>query len=295
MLRMSSTATNTVNVRQNLKVILDKLSEIYNETPETSRAVKTPRLVAVSKTKPKEMVIEAYEAGQRHFGENYPQELKEKSSDPEMLEKCPDIKWHFTGTVQSGNISKLVKSPNLSMVETISSSKQADKFQGSCKSNKVSGLGVMVQVNTSGEENKGGVQPDEVVEVAKHIIEKCPNIEFQGLMTIGALAHSVAREPTVGPNPDFLTLLDCKKKIIEDLKLEPENIELSMGMSNDFEEAIQMGSTNIRVGSSIFGARNVLMAKPEAPKTEILKTETAKTEDLIETLSQDLQATQMSK
>ena len=66
---MSSTATNTVNVRQNLKVILDKLSEIYNETPETSRAVKTPRLVAVSKTKPKEMVIEAYEAGQRHFGE----------------------------------------------------------------------------------------------------------------------------------------------------------------------------------------------------------------------------------
>ena len=70
---------------------------------------------------------------------------------------------------------------------------------------------VLFQVNTSGEENKGGVQPDEVVEVAKHIIEKCPNIEFQGLMTIGALAHSVAREPTVGPNPDFLTLLDCKK------------------------------------------------------------------------------------
>ena len=68
-----------------------------------------------------------------------------------------------------------------------------------------------------------------------------------------------------------------------------------MGMSNDFEEAIQMGSTNIRVGSSIFGARNVLMAKPEAPKTEILNTETAKTEDTIETLSQDLQATQMSK
>ena len=67
------------------------------------------------------------------------------------------------------------------------------------------------QVNTSGEENKGGVQPDEVVEVTKHIIEKCPNIVFQGLMTIGALAHSVAREPTVGPNPDFLTLLDCKK------------------------------------------------------------------------------------
>ena len=82
---------------------------------------------------------------------------------------------------------------------------------------------------------------------------------------------------------------------MEELQLEPENIELSMGMSNDFEEAIQMGSTNIRVGSSIFGARNVGPSKTEAPKTEIPNTETPKTEDPIETLSQDLQATQMSK
>jgi len=285
MLRMASTATNTVSVRQNLKMIQDKLSEIYKEAPENSRAVKMPRLVAVSKTKPKEMVIECYEAGHRHFGENYPQELKEKSSDPMILEKCPDIKWHFMGTVQTGNIAKIVKSPNISMVETIASSKHADKFQGSCKSNKVSGLGVMVQVNTSGEENKSGVQPDEVVEVAKHIKEKCPNIEFKGLMTIGALAHSVAREPTSGPNPDFLTLLECRRKIIEELQIEPDNVELSMGMSNDFEEAIRMGSTNIRVGSSIFGARNY-----GPPKTE-----DSKTEDQIASISQSLEATQVSK
>ena len=72
--------------------------------------------------------------------------------------------------------------------------------------------------------------------------------------------------------------------------MEPENIELSMGMSNDFEEAIQMGSTNIRVGSSIFGARNFGPSKTETPKTE-----TPKTEDPIDTLSQELQATQVSK
>ena len=145
---MSSSGTNTNSVRQNLKVILDKLSAIYNESPEISRAVKVPRLVAVSKTKPNEMVVEAYEAGQRHFGENYAQELAGKASDPVILEKCPDIKWHFIGTVQSKNIGKIVKSPNLTMVETISSLKQADKFQSSCKSNKVNGLGVMVQVST---------------------------------------------------------------------------------------------------------------------------------------------------
>ena len=72
--------------------------------------------------------------------------------------------------------------------------------------------------------------------------------------------------------------------------MEPENIELSMGMSNDYEEAIQMGSTNIRVGSSIFGARNFGPSKTEMPKTE-----TPKIEDPIDTLSQELQATQMSK
>ena len=84
---------------------------------------------------------------QRHFGENYAKELSEKSADPIILEKCPDIKWHFIGTVQSSNISKIVKSPNLTVVETISNLKQADKFQSSCKSNKVNGLGVMVQVS----------------------------------------------------------------------------------------------------------------------------------------------------
>ena len=182
MLKMSSQATNTVNIRQNLKIILDKLSGIYNESPEVSRAVKSPRLVAVSKTKPKEMVIEAYEAGQRHFGENYAKELSEKSADPVILEKCPEIKWHFIGTVQSSNISKIVKSPNLTVIETISNIKQADKFQSSCKSNKVSGIGVMIQINTSGKENKSGIEPEEAVKVTQHIKENCPNLEFQGMI-----------------------------------------------------------------------------------------------------------------
>ena len=143
MLKMSS---NTVNVRQNLKSILDKLSSIYSESPEVSRAVKIPRLVAVSKTKPKEMIVEAYEAGQRHFGENYVQEMADKAADSLLLEKCPDIKWHFIGTVQSNKVAKIVKSPNLTVVETVASQKLADKFQSSCKSNNVSNLGIMIQV-----------------------------------------------------------------------------------------------------------------------------------------------------
>ena len=69
----------------------------------------------------------------------------------------------------------------------------------------------LYQVNTSGEENKGGIEPDDIIKVVKHIKEKCPNLNFQGLMTIGALAHSLATEPSQGPNPDFLTLIECRK------------------------------------------------------------------------------------
>jgi len=285
MLKMSS---NTVNVRQNLKSILDKLSSIYNESPEVSRAVKIPRLVAVSKTKPKEMIVEAYEAGQRHFGENYVQEMADKAADSLLLEKCPDIKWHFIGTVQSNKVAKIVKSPNLTVVETVASQKLADKFQSSCKSNNVSNLGIMIQVNTSGEENKGGIEPSEVVSVVKHVQDNCPNLSFQGLMTIGALAHSVARE-TTGPNPDFLTLIDCRKRISKEFELKEHEIELSMGMSNDFEEAIQMGSTNIRVGSSIFGARNY----PAKPETAASQPEIA-SKDPVKGVSDQLEATEIT-
>lgn len=141
------TSPSSVNVRQNLKAILDKLSVIYNEAPEVSRAVKPPRLVAVSKTKPKEMIIEAYEAGQRHFGENYIQELSEKASDPIILDKCPEIMWHFIGTCQTNKVAKVVKTSNITMVETVTSLKLADKFQSSCQSNQIAKLGIMIQVH----------------------------------------------------------------------------------------------------------------------------------------------------
>lgn len=137
----------STNVRNNLKSILDRVSCIYNEAPELARAPTCPKLVAVSKTKPTEMVIEAYDAGQRIFGENYVQELSEKSVDPEILQKCPDIKWHFIGTVQSNKVPKIVKSKNLHIVETIASLKLADKFQFCCVSNKVEKLGIFVQVS----------------------------------------------------------------------------------------------------------------------------------------------------
>lgn len=114
--------------------------------------------------------------------------------------------------------------------------------------------------------------------MVKHIREKCPNLEMIGLMTIGALGRSLARPEVSGPNPDFLKLIDCRKEVADMLEVDENDLELSMGMSNDFEEAIAMGSTNIRVGSSIFGARSypnkgddqkVLETSQELSKTKI--------------------------
>ena len=266
----SNTSTMSASsVRNNLKVISDKVRLTYMEAPAKMRAIKPPRLVAVSKTKPKEMILEAYDAGHRDFGENYVQELADKSNDAEILKYCPDIKWHFIGNCQTKNVNKLAKCRNLSVIETITSEKLADKLQFQfSKKEKESLVNVMVQVNTSGEENKNGIEPGkDTLAAVKHIKEKCPNLKVTGLMTIGALGHSVASssQQEDGPNPDFVTLIQCRREVANFLEVDENLLELSMGMSNDFTEAISMGSTNVRIGSSIFGARNY-PNKPEPNK-----------------------------
>lgn len=115
-------------------------------------------------------------------------------------------------------------------------------------------LRVMVQVNTSGEGSKSGVEPDDALALAKHIVEKCPNLRFTGLMTIGAIARSKATTAET-ENEDFVTLRDIRDKVAEGLGWEKEKVELSMGMSSDFEGAIAMESNEVRVGSDIFGER----------------------------------------
>ncbi|XP_066964455.1 pyridoxal phosphate homeostasis protein isoform X1 [Macrobrachium rosenbergii] len=212
-----------------------------------------PRLVAVSKTKPKEMIVEAYSSGQRHFGENYVQELVDKGHDEEMLATCPDIKWHMIGHLQSNKVNKVVSVPNLYCIETIDTAKLATAVNNAAgKHLKDEKLVVFVQVNTSGEENKSGVNPDSVNDLVSHVLKNCPNLKLAGLMTIGAFDHDLSK----GPNPDFQCLLKCRAEVCEAQCMEPKDIELSMGMSNDFEHAIDVGSTNVRVGSTIFGARN---------------------------------------
>lgn len=121
-------------------------------------------------------------------------------------------------------------------------------------------LQVMVQVNTSGEESKSGCDGDATVELCRHIINNCPHLRLQGLMTIGAIARSLnsgnTAATTTTENEDFSCLRKVRDRVLAELDITDQSrLELSMGMSNDFESAITMGSDEVRIGSTIFGER----------------------------------------
>lgn len=223
-----------------LKSVLHRVQEIAERCGRRPESV---RVVAVSKTKPVPVIRQVYDAGHQCFGENYVQELIEKA--PQLPD---DIEWHFIGHLQSNKVKPLLSVPNLAMVETVDDEKIANHL------NRVVGnigrrrLRVLVQVNTSGEESKSGVEPHNVIVLVKHVNSNCPNLQFSGLMTIGMPDYTSTPE-------NFKTLANCRTEVCKTLGMDEEQCELSMGMSSDFELAIELGSTNVRVGSTIFGAR----------------------------------------
>jgi PLP dependent protein len=156
--------------------------------------------------------------------------------------------------------------PNLFCVSSVDSAKKATQLDKgrqellSSNSSITSPLNIHIQINTSGEESKSGVEPGkDATDLARHVLTSCPNLYLLGFMTIGAIARSKATAPGQ-ENEDFQTLTSerdrLEKELANELKAKGiERLELSMGMSEDFEGAIESGSDEIRVGSTIFGAR----------------------------------------
>ena len=193
------------------------------------------------------------------------QELQQKAA---ILPR--EIRWHFIGGLQTNKCKALAEQvPNLWAVESVDAIKKADALEkgrralmeksssgdaSSAESN-AEKLRVFVQVNTSGEENKSGAEPGgETVELCRHIREQCPSLQLLGLMTIGDIARSTAAKEGEA-NEDFAALKAEKAKVVEALELVDSDLELSMGMSSDYEDAIRQGSDEVRVGSTIFGER----------------------------------------
>ncbi len=226
--------------------IADNLAVVLDAAARASSPSRTPvRVVAVSKTKPVEDLQAAYDAGQRDFGENYVQEIVEKAA------KLPaDVRWRFIGHLQSNKARLLLEGvPSLQCIETVDTAKLANKLNSTVQALARPPLECFVQVNTSGEESKHGVDPSAVVGLCSHIARDCPYLRVGGLMTIGMPDYTSRPE-------NFSLLVSCRDAVAEALGLDPSSLELSMGMSGDYLAAIEMGSTNVRVGSTIFGARN---------------------------------------
>ncbi|VDN35374.1 unnamed protein product [Dibothriocephalus latus] len=176
--------------------------------------------------------------------------MHKKSTDEKLLAQCPDIQWHFIGRLQSNKIKLLLSVPNLSVVETISSLHIATLINKEWAKRSSKLLDILLQVNTSGEEQKGGIPVPGVVELYKSISESCDKLRIRGIMTIGKYGY----DPSLGPNPDFVSLVNCRESLCHALDIPKTEVELSMGMSTDFEQAIELGSQFVRVGSSIFGS-----------------------------------------
>ncbi|PHH76655.1 hypothetical protein CDD82_3898 [Ophiocordyceps australis] len=215
------------------------------------------RLVAVSKLKPAYDILALHQEPSRqlHFGENYAQELSQKAALLPL-----SIQWHFIGGLQSGHCKSLAKIPNLFCVSSVDSVKKAQLLNTSrttllTTNPSLSSLSIHVQVNTSGEDAKSGCAPGaQTIELCRFVIDSCPSLRLLGLMTIGAIARS--RETTTeNLNQDFDLLKQQRDLVSSELGLEHDRLELSMGMSEDFEGAISMGSAEVRVGSTIFGQR----------------------------------------
>jgi pyridoxal phosphate enzyme (YggS family) len=207
-----------------------------------ARARETVRLIAVSKTKPIEMVREAFASGQRAFGENYVQEAVEK------FEKLPGAEWHFIGSLQTNKVKHLVG--RVVLIHSVDRERLADEISKSAVNVGIV-QDILLQIHVGDEATKHGVSQDEASFLVDHILG-LPGVRLRGLMALPPLAE------TESEGRRNFALLRRMFERFRDEKLGARKIEfdqLSMGTSSDFEWAILEGATMVRVGTQIFGER----------------------------------------
>ncbi len=225
--------------------------EIVNTCRLTNRDPDSVNLLAVSKTMGVDAVQSAIQAGQEHFGENYLQDAIPKVS------RFPGAIWHFVGAIQSNKTRDIAN--RFSWVHGVATEKVARRLSEQ-REPTLGQLNCLIQVNLSGEDQKSGVNPDEAVRLAGRIAP-LDRISLRGLMTLPAPSNDPSEQAAT-----FRALRELKDDIESRYEL-PEFNQLSMGMTNDYIEAIKEGATWIRIGTAIFGPRN-LTPTPDEPTTK---------------------------
>jgi len=219
---------------------IQTVRQVISETAE--RAGRDPdgiRLVLVTKTVEPPRVLEAYQTGERDFGENRVQEWQEKK---DVLPK--DIRWHLIGHLQTNKVKHVIG--QIALIHSLDRLELADAIEKYAKTKGIAEVPCLVQVNMSGEESKFGLDPARVEEFVRQMSSRS-SIKILGLMSIGPLTEDEGR------------VRECFRKtreLREDLKKKLSQYDwdvLSMGMSADYKIAIEEGSTMLRIGSRVFG------------------------------------------
>lgn len=225
-----------MSISQNLTTIRRQI-ENYAQQAQRDNV----QLLAVSKTKPTAAIQSAIDAGQRAFGENYVQEGVEKV---QFFANQPDLEWHFIGALQS-NKTRVV-AEHFDWVQTIDRLKIAERLNEQ-RPAELAPLNVLIQINISDEQSKSGISPNELMPLA-HAISALPRLKLRGLMAIP--------QPESVPERQKIAL-NAMYALFQQLQTEFDGIDtLSMGMSDDMQAAIECGSTMVRIGTAIFGARD---------------------------------------
>jgi pyridoxal phosphate enzyme (YggS family) len=227
-------------LKENLEEVEEKIAKACEHA---GRAREEVTLIAVSKTKPVEMLQEIYDEGIRDFGENKVQELTEKY---EVMPK--DMKWHMIGHLQRNKVKYIVD--KVTLIHSVDSLRLAETISREAEKKGVT-VPILIEVNIAGEETKFGLSSKEEVISLTEQIAALPNLSVKGLMTVAP----PVKDPEEN-RPFFREIrqlsVDITNKNIDNVSMEI----LSMGMTNDYTVAIEEGATMVRVGTGIFGARD---------------------------------------
>lgn len=228
-----------VDIKSNLEKVRTKIRDSANNCGRKEEDV---TLVAVSKTRTPEEINTAINCGVTDIGENKVQEILDK------YDKVDPVRWHMIGHLQSNKVRYIIdKVDMIHSVDSLKLAKEIDKRAGACSKT----MDILIQINPALEESKFGVSLDDAKDLILSILENCDNVRIRGLMSVA---------PKVDNPDDVRPFFEAVKKKYDELSaIDNEKLDfkyLSMGMSHDFEVAIECGSNIVRVGTAIFGKRD---------------------------------------
>lgn len=226
-------------IRENLEKVQNN---ILTACTKANRSANDVTLIAVSKTKPVELLQEAYDAGVRDFGENKVQEIMDK------YDKLPsDIRWHMIGHLQRNKVKYIID--KVVLIHSVDSLRLAEEISKQAQKHNLT-MPILIELNIGAEDTKFGTSLEEAIALVKEI-SLLPNIQIKGLMTVAPFVED-AEENRHYFNAMKHLSVDIMKENIDNVRMDI----LSMGMTGDYEVAVEEGATMVRVGTGIFGPRN---------------------------------------